>query len=128
MSFWFFGIPLSLYRILFYKWIVILGVFIFLEASNNSCKRGTPKVTFLSETPAKWKVLRVIWVVGYPIDWAEIDPTDSPEGTRAWKNFVSISSINPIKPTFEIFTFSHKILLARLYLKWILKIYIPFYF
>ena len=36
----------------------------FLEVSSNYWRRGTPRVTFLSETPAKWKVLRVIWVVG----------------------------------------------------------------
>jgi hypothetical protein len=42
------------------KKIVIFGVLIFLETSNNYCKRGTPNVTFLSETPAKWKVFNVI--------------------------------------------------------------------
>lgn len=40
----------------------------FFDASSNYCKRGTPNVTFLSETPARWKVLSVICVVGSPID------------------------------------------------------------
>lgn len=40
--------------------------------------RGIPKVTFISPLPAKWKVLRVIWVEGSPIDWAARRPTASP--------------------------------------------------
>lgn len=60
----------------------MLGVLIFLEASRSSWRRGTPRVTFLSDTPAKWKVLRVIWVVGSPIDWAATEPIASPAGAR----------------------------------------------
>lgn len=68
----------------------MFGVFIFFETSSNYWRRGTPKVTFLSETPAKWKVLRVIWVVGSPIDWAAIEPMDSPDGAKDWWNLYYI--------------------------------------
>jgi hypothetical protein len=37
------------------------GAFGFLEMLMISFNRGTPKVTFFEETPAKWKVLRVIY-------------------------------------------------------------------
>ena len=52
----------------YFKKIVIFGVLIFFVTSNNYCKRGTPSVTFLSETPARWNVFNVICVVGSPID------------------------------------------------------------
>ena len=42
-----------------------------------------PRVTFLAETPAWWKVLSVIWVAGSPTDCAQIDPTISPGWTAA---------------------------------------------
>ena len=35
-------------------------------------------MTFLADTPAKWKVLRVICVVGSPIDCAATVPIISP--------------------------------------------------
>jgi len=55
------------------------GVFVFLLASNNSYKRGTPNVTFLSPvTPDLWNVFNVIYVVGSPNDYAAIAPTASP--------------------------------------------------
>jgi len=38
-------------------------------------------VTFLSDTPAKWKVFNVICVVGSPSDYAAIGPTASPACT-----------------------------------------------
>lgn len=62
----------------------MFGVLIFLEASSNYCRRGTPNVTFLSATPAKWKVFNVICVVGSPIDWAAIEPIASPAGANDW--------------------------------------------
>lgn len=40
----------------------------FLTAFIISLILGTPKVTFIEATPAKWKVLRVIYVPGSPID------------------------------------------------------------
>ena len=43
-----------------------------------SVRRGTPSVTFLADTPAKWKVLSVICVVGSPMDCAATVPTTSP--------------------------------------------------
>lgn len=33
----------------------------FLAMLMISVRRGTPRVTFLALTPAKWKVLSVIW-------------------------------------------------------------------
>lgn len=66
--------------------MVIIGVLIFLEASSSYLKRGIPKVTFLSDTPAKWKVFSVIWVVGYPMLCAATDPIASPAGAKACLN------------------------------------------
>ena len=45
------------------------GVTIF---SITYLSRGIPRVTFISPLPAKWKVLRVIWVDGSPIDYNTI--------------------------------------------------------
>lgn len=50
----------------------------FLARLMISVSRGTPSVTFLALTPAKWKVLSVIWVVGSPMDCAATVPMDSP--------------------------------------------------
>jgi hypothetical protein len=44
----------------------------------SSLSRGTPRVTFLADTPAKWKVLSVICVAGWPIDCAACTPHISP--------------------------------------------------
>ncbi len=43
-----------------------------------SLMRGTPSVTFMEATPAKWNVLSVIWVPGSPMDWAPTAPTVDP--------------------------------------------------
>ena len=57
----------------------MLGDLIFLLTCNNSVKRGIPLVTLdLADTPAKWKVLRVICVAGSPILCAAKAPTISP--------------------------------------------------
>lgn len=66
---------------------------IFLLASNNSYNLGTPRVTFLSDTPAKWKVFRVIYVVGSPIDYAAIAPILSPGCAYAFNNILFKSLI-----------------------------------
>ena len=58
--------------------------------SNNYFNLGKPKVTFLSETPAKWKVFRVSWVVGYAILWAAIAPIAYPTGAIDILNFFNI--------------------------------------
>lgn len=42
--------------------------------------RGTPRVTFLLDTPAKWNVFSVICVAGSPQDWAAMDPTWNDRG------------------------------------------------
>jgi hypothetical protein len=46
----------------------MLGVLIFLATLMISLSLGTPSVTFLADTPAKWKVFRVIYVAGSPMD------------------------------------------------------------
>lgn len=46
----------------------MMGVEIVLAALIISLIRGTPRVMFMEAIPAKWKVLRVIWVPGSPID------------------------------------------------------------
>ncbi len=73
-----------LYLILSLRKIVMLGVLMFFEESSSYCRRGTPNVTFLSATPAKWNVFSVIWVVGSPIDWAAIEPIAYPAGAKDW--------------------------------------------
>ena len=61
---------------------------------------GSPSVTFLSLTPAKWKVLSVICVPGSPIDCAVTTPTASPGSaialpirSRAFFRTLSIPSL-----------------------------------
>ena len=49
----------------------------------SSLRRGTPSVTFLAETPAKWKVFKVICVAGSPMDCAATVPMPSPGGASA---------------------------------------------
>ena len=58
---------------------LIMGVLIALAAFMISFMRGTPRVTFIDATPAKWKVLSVIWVPGSPIDCAPTAPTVEPK-------------------------------------------------
>lgn len=45
---------------------LMMGVEMFLAALMISLMRGTPSVTFMLATPAKWNVLRVICVPGSP--------------------------------------------------------------
>jgi len=47
---------------------LMMGVLINFAALMISFIRGTPSVTFMEATPAKWNVFRVIWVPGSPID------------------------------------------------------------
>jgi hypothetical protein len=61
----------------------MMGVLISLLALMISLSRGTPRVTFMEATPAKWKVLRVIWVAGSEMDCAPTAPTASPGSTHA---------------------------------------------
>jgi hypothetical protein len=56
----------------------MIGVLINLAALMISFIRGTPRVTFIEATPAKWKVLRVICVPGSPMDCAPTAPTVDP--------------------------------------------------
>lgn len=54
------------------------GVEMFLEALIISLMRGTPIVTFMLATPAKWNVLSVICVPGSPMLCAPNAPTVDP--------------------------------------------------
>lgn len=66
--------------------ILIIGVFIYLAAFIISLILGTPNVTFMLATPAKWNVFNVIWVAGSPIDYEAIGPTDVPGTVTIFKN------------------------------------------
>lgn len=57
---------------------LMMGVLIRFAALMISFIRGTPSVTFMEATPAKWNVFKVIWVPGSPIDWAPTAPTVDP--------------------------------------------------
>jgi hypothetical protein len=57
---------------------VIIGVLIVFVALIISFMRGTPSVTFMEATPAKWNVFKVICVPGSPIDCAPTAPTAVP--------------------------------------------------
>ena len=63
-----------------------------------SFKRGTPRVTFLADTPAKWNVFNVICVAGSPIDCAATVPIPSPGGASAILKRDSISPMTQSKP------------------------------
>ena len=55
----------------------------FLAILMISVSRGTPSVTFLADTPAKWNVLSVICVVGSPMLCAATVPIISPGNASA---------------------------------------------
>lgn len=61
---------------------VMMGVVMFFAPLMISLIRGTPCVTFMDATPAKWNVLSVIWVPGSPMDWAPMAPTVDPASER----------------------------------------------
>lgn len=61
---------------------LIIGVLMALAALIISLIRGTPRVTFMDATPAKWNVFNVICVPGSPIDCAPTAPTVDPEANR----------------------------------------------
>mmetsp|Transcript_33283 Transcript_33283/g.105254 ORF Transcript_33283/g.105254 Transcript_33283/m.105254 type:complete len:277 (-) Transcript_33283:2691-3521(-) len=60
---------------------VMMGVEILELALMISLSRGTPSVTFIDATPAKWNVLSVICVPGSDMDCAPMAPTASPGST-----------------------------------------------
>lgn len=70
----------------------MMGVLIFLAALIISLIRGTPSVTFIDATPAKWKVFKVICVPGSPMDCAPTAPTVEPGSIFAFRYFVRHSS------------------------------------
>jgi hypothetical protein len=61
---------------------LIIGVLMTLAALMISLIRGTPRVTFIDATPAKWNVFKVICVPGSPIDCAPTAPTVDPKMGR----------------------------------------------
>lgn len=58
----------------------MMGVLMVRAALMISLMRGTPSVTFMDATPAKWNVLSVICVPGSPMDCAPTAPTVEPGG------------------------------------------------
>lgn len=62
------------------------GVLIVFATLMTSLSLGTPNVTFLEATPAKWKVLRVICVAGSPMLCAPMLPAISPGCARLRSN------------------------------------------
>lgn len=64
----------------------MMGVLIVLAALIISLMRGTPNVTFILATPAKWNVFNVICVAGSPIDYDAIGPTEVPGGVTIYRN------------------------------------------
>ena len=71
----------------------MLGVFsLSVAVINISLKRGIPNVTLAPPCPAKWKVFKVIYVDGSPIDYAAVAPTPS----TAWaKELKYLALIRP---------------------------------
>ena len=63
--------------------LILVGVVIRISLSL-----GIPSVMLAAPWPAKWKVLRVIWVDGSPIDYAAIVPTFSPGCATDFKYFM----------------------------------------
>lgn len=66
---------------------LIIGVLMTLAALIISLIRGTPRVTFMEATPAKWKVFKVICVPGSPMDCAPTAPTVEPGSILALTYF-----------------------------------------
>lgn len=62
---------------------LMIGVLMAFAALMISLIRGTPRVTFIEATPAKWNVFKVICVPGSPIDCAPTAPTVDPKIARA---------------------------------------------
>ena len=56
----------------------MMGVEMLALALMISLIRGTPSVTFMLATPAKWNVFSVICVAGSPSECAPTAPTASP--------------------------------------------------
>lgn len=83
---------------------LIIGVLMTLAALMISFIRGTPRVTFMEATPAKWKVLSVIWVPGSPIDCAPTAPTVEPAGDKPRVKYVIGHKLHTwFDPGFDVF-------------------------
>ena len=75
---------------------LMIGVLIAFAALMISLIRGTPSVTFMDATPAKWNVFSVICVPGSPIDCAPTAPTVEPGSILALTYFVQHISRNSL--------------------------------
>mmetsp|Transcript_3892 Transcript_3892/g.13712 ORF Transcript_3892/g.13712 Transcript_3892/m.13712 type:complete len:235 (-) Transcript_3892:522-1226(-) len=69
----------------------MMGVAMFFEALMISLMRGTPSVTFIDATPAKWNVLSVICVPGSPMLCAPTAPTALP-GSMRLRSYLAMHS------------------------------------
>mmetsp|Transcript_62745 Transcript_62745/g.178203 ORF Transcript_62745/g.178203 Transcript_62745/m.178203 type:complete len:238 (+) Transcript_62745:2659-3372(+) len=80
------------------------GVFTALATLISSFSLGTPSVTFLAPTPAKWKVLSVICVAGSPTLCAASVPIISPGKASDFMNRCLISPRSQSNDCFVIFS------------------------
>mmetsp|Transcript_57261 Transcript_57261/g.167581 ORF Transcript_57261/g.167581 Transcript_57261/m.167581 type:complete len:270 (-) Transcript_57261:1574-2383(-) len=76
------------------------GVFTAFATLISSFSLGTPSVTFLAPTPAKWKVFRVICVAGSPTLCAARVPIISPAWARDFMKRCLISPRSQSKDCF----------------------------
>ena len=105
----------------------MLGALIFFATLIISFILGTPSVTFFDETPAKWKVLSVIYVAGSPMLCAAIDPTTSPALTKLDWNRDLISPSNQSNEAVFSLSCNISFLLANDCLKYIFASCVAFY-
>ena len=68
-----------------------------------SFMRGTPSVTFMDATPAKWKVLSVIWVPGSPMDCAPTAPTVEPIELLVTRYWIKVEQLTWLDFGFDVF-------------------------
>ena len=92
-----------------------MGVEMVFEALMISLMRGTPSVTFMLATPAKWNVFRVICVPGSPMLCAPKAPTVDPAGVSSavscwaassmargvWLHKRAMQSTQPLQATYS---------------------------
>mmetsp|Transcript_66834 Transcript_66834/g.215443 ORF Transcript_66834/g.215443 Transcript_66834/m.215443 type:complete len:238 (-) Transcript_66834:852-1565(-) len=97
------------------------GVFTVLATLMSSFSLGTPSVTFLAPTPAKWKVLSVICVAGSPTLCAARVPTISPGKARDFMKRCFTSPSSQSKDCLVIFSFSRIFLEPKAVRRWALR-------
>mmetsp|Transcript_110788 Transcript_110788/g.309615 ORF Transcript_110788/g.309615 Transcript_110788/m.309615 type:complete len:246 (+) Transcript_110788:2051-2788(+) len=97
------------------------GVFTCFATLMSSFKRGTPNVTFLAPTPAKWKVFNVICVAGSPTLCAARTPTESPACAQDFMKRCLISPRSQSKDCFVSPSFMRIFLEASAQRTWAFK-------